>query len=137
MISSMSSESHAGGLQEDDERVVSRYASQPDNMRDALTQAYTGLSEGLSSAAQTILAIPMEVYEPDTGVGAGSSGAALGARGGTRPVVKALPIAILRGASGATQAIAKTMQGVQVSLGDSENVRERKYKQPSHRARRD
>lgn len=138
MISSMSSESHAGGLQEDDERVVSRYASQPDNMRDALTQAYTGLSEGLTSAAQTILAIPMEVYEPDTGAGAGSSGAALGgARGGTRPVVKALPIAILRGASGATQAIAKTMQGVQVSLGDSENVRERKYKQPSHRARRD
>ncbi|CDR87668.1 related to APG2-required for sporulation [Sporisorium scitamineum] len=106
------------------ETLVSRYASQPEDMRDALSQAYTGLKEGLTSAAQTILAIPMEVYEPDTS-------AAGPARG--RPVVKAVPIAILKGARGATQAIAKTMQGVQVTLGDLENVKEGKYKLPAQR----
>lgn len=115
--------------------LVSKYASAPEDMRDALSQAYSGLTEGLTSAAQTILAIPMEFYEPDT---SGSGSGAVGGGGGSgasagRPVVKAVPIAILRGARGATQAIAKTMQGVQVSLGDSENVREGKYKLPSSR----
>lgn len=130
MVSSTTSE---GGSWVDgkEESVVSRYASQPNNMRDALSQAYSGLTEGLTSAAQTILAIPMEVYEPESNAGGGGGGAG----GAGRPVVKAVPIAILRGARGATQAIAKTMQGVQVSLGDMENVKEGKYKQPSGRYR--
>lgn len=77
----------------------------------------------------------MEVYEPDSGAhtGAASGTGSGGAASASRPVVKAVPIAILRGARGATQAIAKTMQGVQVSLGDSENVKEGKYKQPASR----
>ncbi|SPO22516.1 related to APG2 - required for sporulation [Ustilago trichophora] len=137
MLSSTMSGMDASWSEDKDERMVSRYASQPDNMRDALSQAYSGLTEGLTSAAQTILAIPMEVYEPDSshtgGSGAGGSGG--GAAGSGRPVVKAVPIAILRGARGATQAIAKTMQGVQVTLGDSENVKEGKYKLPSNRGR--
>ncbi|TKY84955.1 hypothetical protein EX895_006035 [Sporisorium graminicola] len=112
------------------ETMVSRYAAQPEDMRDALSQAYSGLTEGLTSAAQTILAIPMEVYEPDADGGRGVEGAARG-----RPVVKAVPIAILRGARGATQAIAKTMQGVQVTLGDLENVKEGKYKLPGPQRR--
>lgn len=107
------------------ETLVSRYAAQPHDMRDALAQAYSGLTEGLTGAAQTILAIPMEVYEPEAGSAAGG-----GAARGSRPVVKAVPIAILKGARGATQAIAKTMQGVQVTLGDLENVKEGKYKLP-------
>ncbi|CBQ70573.1 related to APG2-required for sporulation [Sporisorium reilianum SRZ2] len=108
---------------ESGETLVSRYAAQPEDMRDALTQAYEGLTDGLTGAAQTILAIPMEVYEPE--------GAAAGPAARGRPVVKAVPIAILKGARGATQAIAKTMQGVQVTLGDVENVKEGKYKLPA------
>ncbi|KAJ1032669.1 hypothetical protein NDA16_000692 [Ustilago loliicola] len=134
MVSSATSETGASWLQDKDESLVSRYASQPNDMRDALSQAYSGFTEGLTSAAQTILAIPMEVYEPDANSGSGGSGTGGGgAVGAGRPVVKAVPIAILRGARGATQAIAKTMQGVQVSLGDSENVKEGKYKQPTSR----
>ncbi|SNX82554.1 related to APG2 - required for sporulation [Melanopsichium pennsylvanicum] len=129
MVSSRSSEIRASWTQGRDDSLVSRYAQQPENMRDALSQAYSGLTDGLTSAAQTILAIPMEVYEPGVGSGDGSGGGAVGAG---RPVVKAVPIAVLRGARGATQAIAKAMQGVQVSLGDLENVREGKYKQPSN-----
>ncbi|ETS60986.1 hypothetical protein PaG_04917 [Moesziomyces aphidis] len=108
--------------------ALSKYAMQPEGMRDALTQAYSGLTEGLTAAAQTILAIPMDVYEPETSDRSGPSSGATG-----RPIVKAVPIAILRGARGATHAIAKTMQGAQVSLGDSENARERKYKLPTQR----
>jgi autophagy-related protein 2 len=41
----------------------SRYAEQPSGAREGLTQAYTALAHDLGSAAQTILAIPMEVHE--------------------------------------------------------------------------
>ncbi|GAC97086.1 potential autophagy related protein Atg2 [Pseudozyma hubeiensis SY62] len=118
-------------LAPDRDSLVSRYASKPEDMTQALSQAYSGLTEGLTSAAQTILAIPMEVYDPSDARGAsGGGGAARGAGSGRGPVVKAVPIAILKGAQGATQAIAKTMQGVQVTLGDLENVKEGKYKLP-------
>ncbi|PWZ03161.1 hypothetical protein BCV70DRAFT_197398 [Testicularia cyperi] len=114
-----------------EEALLSRYAQQPENMRDALSQAYSGLSRGLTSAAQTILAIPMEVYEPLSNPsypGSGNETARSGVSAG-RPVVRAVPIAILRGARGATEAIAKTMQGVQATLGDMDAAKEGKYKQ--------
>ena len=122
-------------INDGEDNMVSRYASAPNNLRDGLSQAYTGLTEGLTSAAQTILAIPMEVYEPDTNPNSAGGNSGTGGGGGSRPVVKAVPIAILRGAQGATKAIAKTMQGVQVSLGDRENFAEGKYKLPSNSRR--
>ena len=42
---------------------VSRYANQPGDIREGLQLAYKSLGKNLNSAAQTILAIPMEVYE--------------------------------------------------------------------------
>ncbi|SPO35600.1 related to APG2 - required for sporulation [Pseudozyma flocculosa] len=102
----------------------SRYASQPEDIREALTQAYAGLSRGLTSAAQTILAVPMEVYEDGSASGGDGSVA--------RPVVKAVPIAVLRGARGATEAFAKTLMGVQAQLGEGESPNaEGKYKTSS------
>jgi autophagy-related protein 2 len=122
--------SAASVARDEDAGTVSRYAAQPEDMRDALSQAYTVLSKGLTSAAQTILAIPMEVYEPSSDPTVpGSGGGGYSGVGAGRPVVKAIPIAILRGARGATGAIAKTMQGVQATLGDQEAAIERKYKQ--------
>ena len=42
---------------------LSRYANQPGDIREGLQLAYKSLGRNLNSAAQTILAIPMEVYE--------------------------------------------------------------------------
>lgn len=43
--------------------VVSRYANQPGDYREGVQAAYKSLSRNINSAAQTILAVPMEVYE--------------------------------------------------------------------------
>lgn len=42
---------------------LSRYADQPADVREGLQSAYKSLGRNLNSAAQTILAVPMEVYE--------------------------------------------------------------------------
>lgn len=43
--------------------VISRYANQPEDVREGVQAAYRSLSRNINSAAQTILAVPMEVYE--------------------------------------------------------------------------
>jgi autophagy-related protein 2 len=49
----------------DDDRlpIRSRYASQPANVKQGVESAYKSLGENFKEAAQTILAVPMEVYE--------------------------------------------------------------------------
>jgi autophagy-related protein 2 len=42
---------------------ISRYAEQPSDIREGIQSAYTSIRQNLSSAAQTILAVPMEVFE--------------------------------------------------------------------------
>jgi len=42
---------------------ISRYAQQPVDIREGIQSAYTSMRRNLSSAAQTILAVPMEVFE--------------------------------------------------------------------------
>lgn len=42
---------------------LSRYAHQPTNVREGLQSAYRSLGKNLGEAAQTILAVPIEVYE--------------------------------------------------------------------------
>jgi autophagy-related protein 2 len=46
-----------------DGEVLSRYANQPGNTREGIQAGYTSLTRNINSAAQTILAVPMEVYE--------------------------------------------------------------------------
>jgi autophagy-related protein 2 len=48
---------------EDEVEVVSRYANQPGGAREGVQAAYQSLSRNVNAAAQTILAVPMEVYE--------------------------------------------------------------------------
>ncbi|KAJ3562000.1 hypothetical protein NP233_g9845 [Leucocoprinus birnbaumii] len=51
-------------LDDDDESdLISKYAEQPTDIREGVQFAYQSLRRNLNSAAQTILAIPMEVYE--------------------------------------------------------------------------
>lgn len=46
-----------------DEDLISRYAAQPTGLKEGVQSAYHSLQRNLHSAAQTILAVPMEVYE--------------------------------------------------------------------------
>lgn len=47
----------------EDVDLVSRYADQPMDVRQGVQAAYRSLSKNVNEAAQTILAVPMEVYE--------------------------------------------------------------------------
>ena len=44
-------------------KAHSRYAQQPADVKEGVSTAYRSLSRNLNSAAETILAVPMEVYE--------------------------------------------------------------------------
>lgn len=46
-----------------DAELISRYAEQPGDLREGVESAYKSLGQNFRSAAQTILAVPMEVYE--------------------------------------------------------------------------
>lgn len=47
----------------DPQDLISRYADQPSGVTEGVVSAYKSLKRNLNSAAQTILAVPMEVYE--------------------------------------------------------------------------
>ena len=79
--------------------LQSKYATQPGNMSEGMRGAYKSLRTNFSSAAQTILAVPMEVHE--------SSG-----DGTLHTVVRAIPIAVLRPMIGASEAVSKTLFGL-------------------------
>ncbi len=101
----------------DEEGQHSRYRNQPSTVQEGVKAAYTSLSTNINSAAQTILAVPMEVYE-----NAGDDGP-------LRTVVRAVPIAVLKPMIGASEAVSKTLWGLRNSL-DPEGRREQgdKYK---------
>ena len=46
-----------------DAELISKYAEQPTNLREGVQSAYKTLARNIKSAGQTILAVPMEVYE--------------------------------------------------------------------------
>lgn len=55
-----------GGSSDEEENtldLISKYADQPMNVKEGVQSAYKSLQRNLNSAAQTILAVPMEVYE--------------------------------------------------------------------------
>lgn len=52
-----------GLVSSDEEDLISKYADQPANVKEGVQSAYRSLQRNFNSAAQTILAVPMEVYE--------------------------------------------------------------------------
>jgi len=84
--------------------TISRYAEQPVNIQEGIQSAYTSMRRNLSSAAQTILAVPMEVFERS------------GSEGPVRAVIRAVPIAVLRPMIGASEAVSKTLLGLHNSM---------------------
>ncbi|EAU88507.1 hypothetical protein CC1G_04213 [Coprinopsis cinerea okayama7 len=103
--------------QDDELDMISKYAQQPADIKEGVQSAYRSLQKNLSSAAQTILAVPMEVYERS------------GNEGPVRSVIRAVPIAVLKPMIGASEAVSKTLLGLHNTLDP--NVRlenEAKYK---------
>ncbi|KAG6336408.1 hypothetical protein ID866_2681 [Astraeus odoratus] len=104
-------------LGDSEEDLISRYAAQPSGVGEGVQSAYRSLRKGLHAAAQTILAVPMEVYERS------------GNEGSVRAVIRAVPIAVLKPMIGASEAVSKTLMGLHNTLDP--NVRhenEAKYK---------
>jgi len=99
-------------------KLISRYAQQPENVGKGIESAYRSLSGNLRHAAQTILAVPMEVYE--------RSG-----EGPAQAVVRAIPIAVfLKPMIGATEAMSKALLGLRNTLDpEGHSSMEDKYKQ--------
>ncbi|KAL0581534.1 autophagy-related protein 2 [Marasmius crinis-equi] len=107
---------------EEDMDLISKYAEQPMNLKEGVHSAYKSLQQNLNSAAQTILAVPMEVYERS-----GNEVRALSSlwtvpttqkdmQGPVRSVIRAVPIAVLRPMIGASEAVSKTLLGLHNTL---------------------
>ncbi|KAF5380922.1 hypothetical protein D9615_004012 [Tricholomella constricta] len=104
---------------DDDEEsdLISKYSQQPVDIKEGVQSAYKSLRKNFNSAAQTILAVPMEVYERS------------GNEGPVRSVIRAVPIAVLKPMIGASEAVSKTLLGLHNSLDpDIRHENEAKYK---------
>ncbi|KAK4698881.1 autophagy-related protein 2, partial [Phenoliferia sp. Uapishka_3] len=106
--------------------LISRYSAQPGDLREGIESAYRSLGGNFRSAAQTILAVPMEVYE--------RSGSEVSlpcefwsanlwqiklnfvSQGPVRAVVRAVPIAVLKPMIGASEAVSKALFGLRNTL---------------------
>ena len=116
--------------------AISRYADQPRDISEGVHSAYRSLRKNFGSAAQTILAVPMEVYErsgDEVCINLLQKPGCLiisWAQGAIRSVIRAVPIAVLKPMIGATEAVSKTLLGLHNTL--EPNVRhdnQAKYKQ--------
>lgn len=97
--------------------IISKYAQQPLDIKEGMQSAYKSLRKNFNSAAQTILAVPMEVYERS------------GNEGPVRSVIRAVPIAVLKPMIGASEAVSKTLLGLHNSLDpNNRHDNEAKYK---------
>lgn len=116
----------------------SRYAAQPVNLRQGVEGAYKSFGENLKDAAQTILAVPMEVYErsgdevrfvrPSEDVSPVSR--SVPSQGAVKAVVRAVPLAVLKPMIGASGAVSKALLGLRNTLDPhtQENELRDKYK---------
>lgn len=95
----------------------SRYANQPGNFGEGVRQGYDAMTRQVSGAAQTVVAIPLQVYERE------------GTGGAMRRVVRAVPITVVQPLLGATQAVSRTLLGARNSLDPELKAdADRKYK---------
>jgi len=96
---------------------ISRYAEQPEGVKEGLRSAYKSLSKNFTLAGQTILALPLEVHERS------------GNEGVVRTVVRAVPIALLRPMIGASEAVSQTLLGLRNTVDPAKrHADEHKYK---------
>lgn len=102
-----------------DPEIISRYADQPRSAREGVKVAYKNLEANMRATAQTILAVPLEVFNE---VRTALTQPALTAlthcsfQGSGRAVVKAVPIAVLHPMVGASGALSKALLGLRQTM---------------------
>ncbi|CAG8475052.1 4609_t:CDS:10 [Paraglomus occultum] len=95
----------------------SKYAQQPADINEGIEAAYKSLRQNIGTAAHTIFAVPMEVYEKT------------GAQGSAKAVIKAVPVAVLKPMIGASEAVSKTLLGLRNTIDPNQKLEmEDKYK---------
>jgi autophagy-related protein 2 len=95
----------------------SRYADPPESLQEGLLTAYNSLSSSLADGLHTIIAVPVQVYERN------------GPEGALKAAIRAVPVAILKPAIGASEAISRTLMGVESALDPGRGIDiKRKYK---------
>ncbi|KAI9220136.1 ATG C terminal domain-containing protein [Blastocladiella britannica] len=83
--------------------ATSKYARQPRDAKEGLSQAIRSLHRNVSAAAR-VVAVPMQAMERD------------GATGAVRAVLRAVPVAVLRPMMGATEAVGAALMGIRNDL---------------------
>jgi autophagy-related protein 2 len=122
-----------GENEEEVQDLISKYAEQPQDVKEGLQSAYKSLKRNMNSAAQTILAVPMEVYERSSNevslFALQSACCPILYQGPVRAVIRAVPIAVLKPMIGASEAVSKTLFGIHNTLdpGIRQDI-EAKYK---------
>ncbi|KAJ3216009.1 autophagy- protein 2 [Dinochytrium kinnereticum] len=107
-------EGYAG---EDESFAISKLSDQPRDIKEGVELGLYSMRKSIGTAARTILAVPMEVYEKT------------GAQGTAKAVIRAVPVAVLKPMIGATEAVSKTLIGLQNSLDPNKRLQmEDKYK---------
>ncbi|RUS31489.1 hypothetical protein BC938DRAFT_477711 [Jimgerdemannia flammicorona] len=101
----------------DKQEILSKFADQPADLTEGLEFAYRSLRSNIGTAAQTIYAVPMEVYETD------------GASGTARAVIRAVPVAVIKPMIGVTEALSNVLLGLRNTIDPSKKLQnEDKYK---------
>ncbi|CAG8759270.1 21522_t:CDS:2, partial [Racocetra persica] len=77
----------------------SKYANQPADISEGMVAAYQSLKQNIGTAAHTIFAVPMEVYEKT------------GTQGTVKAVIRAVPVAVLKPMIGVAEAASKGLLG--------------------------
>ncbi|KAJ3092413.1 autophagy- protein 2 [Quaeritorhiza haematococci] len=115
--SGASSSSSPAGVGSSTREQHSKFSEQPRDVKEGIQEAYRSLSRNIGTAAKTILAVPMEVYENT------------GTQGTVRAVIRAVPVAVLKPMIGASEAVSKTLLGLQNTIDPNKKVQmEDKYK---------
>ncbi|KAJ3141135.1 autophagy- protein 2 [Geranomyces variabilis] len=103
--------------QQQQQHLSSKYSEQPSDLKEGVGLAYRSLSRNIATAARTVLAVPTDAYENNDGQGA------------VRAVMRAVPVAVLRPMIGATEAVSKTLMGIQNTMDPTRRDQmEDKYK---------
>ncbi|CAG8708357.1 6789_t:CDS:2, partial [Funneliformis mosseae] len=97
--------------------LISKYADQPADLNEGIEAAYKSLRANIGTAAHTIFAVPMEVYEKT------------GTQGTVKAVIRAVPVAVLKPMIGASEAVSKTLLGLRNTIDPNKKLQmEDKYK---------
>ncbi|KAJ3154120.1 autophagy- protein 2 [Geranomyces michiganensis] len=114
---SPASESQYQQQQQQRQHLSSKYSEQPSDLKEGVGLAYRSLSRNVAAAARTVMAVPTEAY--DNGK----------TQSPVRAVMRAVPVAVLRPMIGVTEAVSKTLMGIQNSMDPTRRDQmEDKYK---------